>query len=1146
MKSRRKRFLVPLSSSAHGDSPVGGSPTLFRRSRRFFFLLVLTICFFLTIVILVPPAHRAVGLHRLDLFGGFLTTRPTKISLPASIDPDDVAKELIAASPFAPHSIHAVVMLPTDNSGEAEPPWQLLELLVLRLEAVRSVTLVIGSGSPTSHALAHSIAQEALSRRRYNATQFLAVVLPAASSLGVPQWPFAYGATHQPPAPPNPEDPLGVQFYLFVSGGMYPVGNVHKWMTALHDSITDSTQETEQIGVASCTLVRSDTGAVVSAGYSLGADTSEGLYAVQHLAGYSMLDKRIASHERIVAASSACLLMRRVAFDVAATKTVRHRRNATSGPNMTAEFISAGKSYARVVGSCSKVVETLDPVIRMLPYRVDDARLFDTLRSRVASALSELSAYELWMAGNSHNQIHKALPYISQQNNACQDEEVARLFHDVVFAAPNDAVDLRTHRHLITIVSMGNDISLERDKLLHEGGPLGRIRANPFRRQLQQLHHHSKNGRRRKGDPDFHAIFKKVQEAAAGGDGSANVITHRVEGNSGAPRNLAEEEEREKTRQWIAKRFEKVHAREEKALALLADAVMYSLTLLSAARKAVVDAHRKVLSICGHVDDETILLSLAARFGSHTPYLTVTSSAAVHSLDLLIDNVTAPKYLGDQQQINKEWLLQLRLMFQKRFVPSSSFFVTWAGYCCHCCGFSNEIAHIVAPLTRYVNVRTTMPSSCHCRGMPNYLADTIDRATVFRGSDKDVVHSNRTTHRKKRSIRDPINVWVHHTDPQVATTLVWKEVTVDYTISRSMFEFTRIPKVWLQFFRGENRTYDEIWVPSQYVADAFEGSGVPRELMRVVPEPVDVYFYDPSTVKPFFLPVALSHPEWRSYSTVGQRVEDAAPVRRNFKFLSIFKWEPRKGWDVLLRGYFAAFTNADAVSLYILTYRWMPAAVEGVGVRDPRSTEFFAAKIRHTALNLTVLGGVRLGPEAADDPHKHILRRLPHIEVITQELSEKEIVALYRSCDAFVLPSRGEGWGLPVIQAMSMGMPTVTTNYSGMLEFTNADIVYPVSVERLERITSAGIELVPNASWAVPSVTHLAEQMQRVFRNREEALHRGRLAREHVMRHFSEDAVAQVIAKRLAQIEMIVMQRRLTALQQTPTVVEEVEETENE
>ena len=38
---------------------------------------------------------------------------------------------------------------------------------------------------------------------------------------------------------------------------------------------------------------------------------------------------------------------------------------------------------------------------------------------------------------------------------------------------------------------------------------------------------------------------------------------------------------------------------------------------------------------------------------------------------------------------------------------------------------------------------------------------------------------------------------------------------------------------------------------------------------------------------------------------------------------------------------------------------------------------------------------------------------------------------LYAAADAFVLPTRGEGWGLPIAEAMAMAMPVIATNWSG-------------------------------------------------------------------------------------------------------------------
>jgi hypothetical protein len=36
-------------------------------------------------------------------------------------------------------------------------------------------------------------------------------------------------------------------------------------------------------------------------------------------------------------------------------------------------------------------------------------------------------------------------------------------------------------------------------------------------------------------------------------------------------------------------------------------------------------------------------------------------------------------------------------------------------------------------------------------------------------------------------------------------------------------------------------------------------------------------------------------------------------LKRPFRFISTFKWEPRKGWDILLEAYITAFTAEDDV-----------------------------------------------------------------------------------------------------------------------------------------------------------------------------------------------------------------------------------------
>jgi glycosyltransferase involved in cell wall biosynthesis len=58
---------------------------------------------------------------------------------------------------------------------------------------------------------------------------------------------------------------------------------------------------------------------------------------------------------------------------------------------------------------------------------------------------------------------------------------------------------------------------------------------------------------------------------------------------------------------------------------------------------------------------------------------------------------------------------------------------------------------------------------------------------------------------------------------------------------------------------------------------------------------------------------------------------------------------------------------------------------------------------------------------------------------------------LYNSADAFVLASHGEGWGLPLMEAMAMKKPAIGTNWGGNLAFMNSRNSFLVDVEKMEK-----------------------------------------------------------------------------------------------
>ena len=135
------------------------------------------------------------------------------------------------------------------------------------------------------------------------------------------------------------------------------------------------------------------------------------------------------------------------------------------------------------------------------------------------------------------------------------------------------------------------------------------------------------------------------------------------------------------------------------------------------------------------------------------------------------------------------------------------------------------------------------------------------------------------------------------------------------------------------------------------------------------------------------------------------------------------------------------------------------------------------------------------------------LQQLPRVQVVP-ELSRESLAALYRDSDAFVLPSRGEGWCLPCMEAMSSGLPLLTTNYSGPSAFMSDQNAYPIQVQRVD----------PTTLQAEPDAWHLQSQMRRVCTDRATAAATGRQARADVISRFSAEHVAGIVVEKLEQL----------------------------
>src|SRR5581483_3058829 len=121
----------------------------------------------------------------------------------------------------------------------------------------------------------------------------------------------------------------------------------------------------------------------------------------------------------------------------------------------------------------------------------------------------------------------------------------------------------------------------------------------------------------------------------------------------------------------------------------------------------------------------------------------------------------------------------------------------------------------------------------------------------------------------------------------------------------------------------------------------------------------------------------------------------------------------------------------------------------------------------------------------------------PQIHFWEERIPTGEMPRLYRAVDAFVLPTRGEGWCRPLMEAMASGLPTIATAWSGLTAFHNERVGYPLKCEVVP-VSEAGareIGLYAGHCWAEPDVAELRRLMREVVEDPETARGKGWAAR---------------------------------------------------
>jgi glycosyltransferase involved in cell wall biosynthesis/tetratricopeptide (TPR) repeat protein len=272
------------------------------------------------------------------------------------------------------------------------------------------------------------------------------------------------------------------------------------------------------------------------------------------------------------------------------------------------------------------------------------------------------------------------------------------------------------------------------------------------------------------------------------------------------------------------------------------------------------------------------------------------------------------------------------------------------------------------------------------------------------------------------------------------------------------WEYGSLPRDWLAPLRQQ---VDEVWVPTAFVRDGFVQSGVPADRVHVVPCGVDA-----AAFRPGLDPRPL-------------------PTTRRFRFLFVGGTIHRKGVDVLLAAYARAFRASDDVCLV---------------VKDMGVGSFYAGQ---TAEN-------RVGAFRADAGN-------PEVVYLDDSLTEAEMARLYNACDCLVHPYRGEGFGLPILEAMACGVPVVVTGYGAALDFCDeaTAALIPAKVVPFPENKVGDIPTVGRPWLAEPDEEALADLLRRAVEHPREARQRAALARQRVLGGFTWDHAARTAEGRL-------------------------------
>jgi GT2 family glycosyltransferase/glycosyltransferase involved in cell wall biosynthesis len=235
------------------------------------------------------------------------------------------------------------------------------------------------------------------------------------------------------------------------------------------------------------------------------------------------------------------------------------------------------------------------------------------------------------------------------------------------------------------------------------------------------------------------------------------------------------------------------------------------------------------------------------------------------------------------------------------------------------------------------------------------------------------------------------------------------------------------------------------------------------------------------------IPSAECHVLHHGYS---REVDIAEPLRRRgsgFRFLTVTNSHdlPRYNTTAIIDAYEREFTAADPVTLVVKDY----------------------------------------GASAVDTSLRERLQRRtggPALEYLSEFTDKRELIGLYKSCDAFVSAHRGEGFGMKILDAMVCGLPVVTPLFGGPTAYCTPQNCLPVAFSMTgvtDGVDAKSLTLFNEPLWAEVDADDLQRQLRKVYTDRAAAATIARTGRADVIERFSWDRAATRLLQIVSELK---------------------------